>query len=66
MFLKECRQVFKENKVNFVDYIDLPNDESSFECCYIITKELKKLVKYKKIDDNGVELYVVDVEEKGE
>ncbi len=63
VFLRECKQVFKEHKVSFVDYMDLPNDESSFECCYIITKELKKLVKYKKIDDNGVELYVVDVEE---
>ena len=62
VFLKECRQVFKEHKVNFVDYVDLPNDESSFGCCYIIPRKLKEAVKYKKINDNGVELYTVDVE----
>lgn len=62
VFLKECRQVFKEHKVNFVDYVDLPNDESSFGCCYIIPRKLKEAVKYKKINDNGVEVYEVDYE----
>lgn len=62
VFLKECRQVFKEHRVNFVDYVDLPNDESSFGCCSIIPRKLKEMVKYKKINDNGVELYVVDYE----
>lgn len=62
VFLKECRQVFKEHKVNFVNYVDLPNDESSFGCCYIIPRKLKEAVKYKKINDNGVELYKVDYE----
>ena len=62
VFLKECRQVFKEHKVNFVDYMDLPNDESSFGCCYIIPRKIKEAVKYKKINDNGVELYEVDYE----
>lgn len=62
VFLKECRQVFKEHKVIFVDYVDLPNDESSFGCCYIIPRKLKEAVKYKKINDNGVEVYEVDYE----
>lgn len=60
VFLKECRQVFKEHKVNFINYVDLPNDESSFGCCYIIPRKIKETVKYKKIDDNGVEVYEVD------
>ena len=38
------------------------DDESSFGCCYIIPRKLKEAVKYKKINDNGVELYTVDVE----
>lgn len=59
-FLRECKQIFKDHKVKFVDYIDLPNDESSFGCCYIIPKKLKEAVKYKKIEDNGIELYMVD------
>ena len=62
IFLKECRQVFKEHNVSFVDYMDLPNDESSFGCCYIIPRKLKEAVKYKKINDNGVEVYEVDYE----
>ena len=62
MFLKECKQVFKEHKVSFVNYVDLPNDESSFRCCYIIPKKFKEVVKYRKINDNGVELYGVDYE----
>ena len=60
MFLKECKQIFKEHKVKFYEFSALPQNESDLRRCYIIFKQLKEAVKYNKIEDNGVELYVVD------
>ena len=64
VFLKECKQIFKEHKVKFYEFLALPQNESDLCRCYIISKQYKESVKYKKINDNGVELYMVDVEEK--
>lgn len=62
MFLKECKQIFKEHKVKFYEFLALPQNESDLRRCYIISKQYKETVKYKKIDDNGVEVYEVDYE----
>lgn len=62
MFLKECKQIFKEHKVKFYEFSALPQNESDLRRCYIISKQYKETVKYKKIDDNGVEVYEVDYE----